>query len=466
MSQRVPRDLNFAWAPLPTVFEDLGGAEWARAATRLAEPGGWPNVLVAGWLQAIGRSGAAFTLATVPWTALLLVATAALAWRGAGAWGAVAGVAWVAQVPVLVLATRDGWVHGPEAALVATAAALLVADPGLARRRTAAGLAVAGALAIALRPSGLGWIGLVGLAAIAGWTGRRPERWGHVVVVAAAWAIAALAPLPLLRGYLAGKAAVRERYAVEVAGLAPQLAVHLGVVAAALLGVSVVAAVVARGSATGPRPDAGALDARDRRLRAALLAGWLAVPFVLAAASRAGLDNFLLLYVGLGVVAARGLGTRVRGRPVLAWIAVVALVLTSGARLAADLAPTAPAPPRVATLLDETCPRRGPKKPCLLVADQGLYFPGSEEPGRLELFLLREDAVRFVSLHRPQMAAAAAAVATWECPADPYGHRPGADRTPGRQAAMAQLVAARKLAPAWSGPLEGCTFTWWTPGGR
>jgi hypothetical protein len=463
-----PHDLNDAYPVLPVVYAQLQHGQLLAALGVLPAPGGWYNLALAGWLQLFGRSGPVFTAATIPGTTLLLLAVAGLARRWWGPWAAVAATALAAQIPLLAFLGAAGWIHMPETTLVAGGAWLLAADPGLARWRSVVGLALCGALAITLRDSGLLWIGLLGLAAAASRARREPgggRRWGpRAAFVVLPWVLAAAIVLPSLRRYVGGKIDVRARYARVVEAPWEQVWMHLGAVSATLVGIGLVALAFARlRPAAPPRETRPAAPAGASRLRRLLLAGWLLVPLGLLAVFRSGLDNFPLFYVALALVAGAGLGTR----PGLALLAVVGWVGATGARFLGDV--TAPAAPpaegRVEALLDATCPDRG-VTPCLVIVDQGLFHPRSEEPGLLEAFLLREDHLRVAPLverHPPGPPAPPAALATWSC-----GARDAAwiDRFPTREAELTALITRWQLAPAWIGEAEGCTFSWLTPGGE
>jgi hypothetical protein len=194
------------------------------------------------------------------------------------------------------------------------------------------------------------------------------------------------------------------------------------------------------------------------------LVAWGLAPLGLFAAFHTGLDNFPLFFVAFALVAGLGLGRW----PALAMVAVVAWAGTTAARARDDLGPPVDLPSRrVTALLDATCPSRRAGAECVVAVDQGLFFPGSEEPGMLELFLLREDAVRIVPLHdrRRLMAAKPAALATWHCEGMTDGRARGDERFPGIAAAREDVIARQGLAEAWSGTAEECRFAWLTPGG-
>jgi hypothetical protein len=206
---------------------------------------------------------------------------------------------------------------------------------------------------------------------------------------------------------------------------------------------------------------------RPAREAAVLLGGWAAAALGLYGAFRAGLDNFPLLYVAAAVGAGLGLATR----PWATGLAVVGWLAYTGVTAVHDVT----GPPRpdqagaVARLLDATCPARSPTAPCVVVADDGLFAPRPEEPGRLELFLLREDAVRVTSLRetRPQ-GPSPAAFATWSCGAQPGGpaDAKGGPRDPRGEGKRGAVVARWRLAEVWSADVDGCTFRWMTPDGK
>ncbi len=452
-----PRDLNLAYRALPELYEQLGRGEGVAALTRLREPGGWYNAAIAAWLHLAGPSGPAFAMVSIPWVGLVVLATAGLARTWFGPWAAVAAAAWVAQVPGVTRVARGAWIHTPEAALTTLGAWAFARDPSLARVGTVVTLALTGGLTLALRPSGIVWVGLLGLAAVARWRPLPPLRAGLVV---AAWLLGSLVPLPLLRTYLGGKMGVRAHYAAVVEGLPTELGHLVGVVPAliALVGIGLLLAV--RPPATGGGPDA--------RLRAVVVGGWLLAPLAILAVFRTGLDNFPLVFVAVALLAGRGLGgARPAWRSTGVGLAVAGWALGLASNVREDLTPpSAPnASHRVAALIDATCPTRTARQGCTVVVEQSLFYPRAEEPGWLELFLMDERALRLVPLHQRGLAARGvpAALATWECGAQDHLAR-GA--RPSRDADLRGLVTRGRLAPAWSVEADGCTFWWLTRDGR
>lgn len=467
-----PRDLNLAYAVLPRAYDDMAQGAMRGLAGLGAQPGGWYNVAIAAWLHAVGPSGPAFAAVSVLWTALSLVAVAGLGRAWGGRWAGATAAAVVAQIPFVSLSTRAGWVHAPEAALTLVGAWALTADPGGRRWRTALVLALTGAAVITLRPSGLFWVAGLGVAAaVARW--RTPERgrvwvWGGVVT---AWAATAAVPLPLFGAYLHDKLGLRARYGAAVAGLPEQLGVQLQPVAGALVavGVGLLLAGVVRGARSGTeRPF----------VAAALIAPWLAAPPALYALFHTGVDNFPLLHVALGLLAGMGWaaplrwsgGATARIAPAVAALPLLAWAVGLGAAVQDHAGPRAPdAADRLRALLDATCPGRARGRTCVVLSDASLFYPQSEEPGTLELFLMGERRVRLVHVHQRQLAQslAPAAFGSWTCGADDAR---GVERYPTLVADRAALVQRWNLAPAWHAPaLPGeppdCTYWWLTPGG-
>jgi hypothetical protein len=427
LARDLPRDLNLAYLALPPLY--------AGDVRLLLEPGGWYNGLLAAWMRLVGPSGPAFAAVPIVWVALTVLGAAGMARAWAGDRAAIAAAAVAAQAPAIVMIARTGWIHAPEAALLSLGGWALATDPALSRWRTVAALAVTGALALSLRTSGLVWVGVLAVASLRGW---RRLPW-----VLAAWALASAPLWPTFAQYVGGKAGVRERYAMTVEGLGHQLLFHLGPGGCAL---------VLLGAAL--------LRVRPPVPLGVLVGGWAAAALGLYAAFRAGLDNFPLLYVAAAVVAGAGLGARTwaTGLAVAAWLAY------TGVTAWHDL--TGPPKPdqaaTIARLLDETCPTRSPASPCVVVADDGLFAPFPEEPGRLELFLMGEEATRVTSLRETRMNGPAPhAFATWSCPA-----QRGGPRDPRGQQKRAGLVARWGMAEVARTPFEDCEFVWMRPTAR
>lgn len=469
--QSFPRDLNLAYRPLPIAYDQLGNGFWAALGHTLVQPGGWYNGLLASWLHLVGPSGVCFELFMVPWFGLLLLATALLtrAWRDDVT--ALAATSIVAQMPVLLLSSRLGWVHIPETALVLLATWVLTVDGAISRWSTSILLGIAGFLVITLRPSGLLWMGIVGavgaLSAISAALRRRrqdnapsggpttPLRVLRPALVAAFWGVAALVPLPLLRGYTAGKLGLHDRYANAVPPLLPQLVDHLG---GFLLICAVMSVVLGLGRAVVSGKGKGPATSQFGMVGTLTL--WAVASLLMYAVVRCGLDNFPLLYVGTAIA----VGAALRfAHPVVALVPVAGWLVLAGARTLEELGPSPPLPSsRVTALLDATCPDRGPKQRCVVVTDQGLFTPRSEEPGELELFLMRESSVVLLTVHQRQaMVLKPAALATWSCGAaqDAIWRQ----RSPRGEQERDAIIARWALTATTKLGAEGCTFSWWTP---
>ncbi|MFZ5481392.1 MAG: hypothetical protein ACOZNI_31820, partial [Myxococcota bacterium] len=229
----LPRDMNLAWQQVPAMYAQLAAGEWGRFGALAVGPGGWIQAAMAAWLRLVGPGPAAFSAPAIRWVGLTIVSVAGMAWAWGGPRAGVAAAATVAQLPAIVMVARTGWVHTPEAALMALAGWAHAADPKLTRARTLAALAIAGALTIMLRPSGLVWVAVLAVVV---------RSWKPLPF----WAIAALPTLPVLRQYVGGKVGVRERYAETVEGLAHQLFFHLGPLGCVLVALAVVLAIRGR----------------------------------------------------------------------------------------------------------------------------------------------------------------------------------------------------------------------------
>ncbi len=442
-AQHFPRDLNLAYRPLPVLYDQLGHGFWMPALHTLQQPGGWYNALLALWLHATGPSGIAFSAMGVPWFSLLLIGVARLAWQWRGATTAVAATALVAQLPVLILSSRLGWIHVPEATLVVLAAGVWASDPRLTRPANALWIGIAGALAITLRPSGVLWFLLLGASGgVAGWRagGVRPRAIGMVL---GSWVLAALVPAPIFANYVHGKLGVAERYAGVVPGLGAQLLDQLHVSGIVLVGLGIASLALHRRDSSGPRG--------GDPLHRLILAGWVLASLAMYAVVHCGLDNFPLFYVGLSMIAAAGL-SRGRSGPWLTALVVLAWALGTAGRAYEELTvhPELPST-RVHALLDATCPHRDAKHRCIVVADGGLFVPHSEEPGGLELFLMQEPGVDLYSVgQRRAEGLRPDGLATWQCGAQPAS--PATDA----------LVSRWGLSPSFEAPVEGCEFRWFT----
>ena len=282
--QRLPRDLGLFYQRVPLLWAALHGTGRAGAWKLLGGTGGWYELALAGWLSLTGRSAQAFMLVDAGWLLALLwlcgQAAAALAGKERARAAALSAVLLAAGTPVLILRARVSWLHLPEAVLVLAAAVPWLRDPTL--ERGSVRMALFGALALLLRPSALAWLVPLGLALA---LGRPPRR--RLLAVGGTWLLAALPALWSLPGYLAPKLAGRERYALDVPGLAAQFMPTMGPL---LPAVALIGLVLA-----------------PRRLRGRFLLAWVLLPALLWLAFRAGLDNFLVGPAALAILAGAGL---------------------------------------------------------------------------------------------------------------------------------------------------------------
>lgn len=473
---RWPRDRGLYYESLPMIYERMGSLDGipdvlAAFGTR----GGWYNVLLASCLRVFGRHPDVFAALDVFWVAAVVALTGSFARQLAGPLAGLAATAVVASCPVVILTGRMSWIHTPEAALVLGAAVALVRDPGLAHWRTVGVAALCAALALALRPSAVVWVATLLPLLYPAWRAGQVRRIG---VVALACFIGALPLLQNLGSYMAAKVEARDRYVLQVAGLAGQLRAVYGV-PVLVLGLV--------GLALALRP------VRVRALPGVVLVSWLLVPVGLFVLFRTGLDNFPFLAPGLAVLV--GLAFAERPRAVVATVAVFVLYhapqyfgsVDKSSPLAPAFAALEIAPPphaggyyhpisgsgdsEVFQLLAATCPA-DPALPCHVAVDQGLFEPYSEDPGRLELFLGGWSRVRVLPLHQKN-----ADVARWEIVALANFHCQGGDdlwrgRYPTTMPNLRALVNRYRLAVAWQGqPREGrskymCSRLWLTPDGR
>ncbi|RME27274.1 MAG: hypothetical protein D6798_04930 [Deltaproteobacteria bacterium] len=480
-------DLNRAHEMLPAIqrWLDAPDAPVRGLSSLLLHGGAFYDLLLALLLRAPLPGRPTCALVGVGWLALLLVATGRLARAVAGAWRRVspaaaetAAVALVASTPLVVGATRLGWVHLPEAALLCTLVAAWAGDRALTRPGAVAVVAGAGAFALGLRPSALPWLVAVAGALVLGFPAGGDRR--RVAAALLPWGFGLPGTVLDLPDYLAEKLAARPRYLAQVADLADQVRAEVGLVPLllALAGAALALPVLRRAGRALPT----------------LLLVLVGLGGVLAAGSGAGIDNFTVAWPALCVLAGAGLG-RFRlaaALPVLPWA-----LLTLSSWLPAELArrvlvvlPGSPpgyaddhpgnplrvypafGEPQVRALLDATCPDRGlGPGGCRVAVDHGLFRATAEEPGRFELAVMGEHRVTLVDLARGGDGAAPSlgvddgpvdALARFRCRAEEPAWR---RRHPGAAARARAVIDAQQLALAWAIDLDHhCRFEWWTPG--
>lgn len=480
LDARLPRDLSLVLVAVPDLAAALRAGELGTVLAAFLEQGGWWQVLVA--LASLLPLPGGLALQLVFGGALggALLAAGAVARRLGGAWAGPAAVALCLGTPGLVVQARSGWIHVPEAALVTGCVAVWLADPDLSRRRSQVGLALLGGLALLLRASATGWLGLLALA-LALHLGR--AGWRRLLLPGLAWAVAAIPVLVALEGYLGAKAGARAGYLSAVPPLWPQLLGWLALLplVAGLLGTALLLLRSPRGTLQRPG--------------ARLLLAWGQVPILAYAVSRAGVDNFTPGAVALAVLGGWGLAGEdtpwPRPRRVLGLVTALAAALALG--LPQLLPPVkgplhgvlvglgVPAGPGltnqalpwmlwgqrdVDALLAASCPEPLGEADCFVAVDQGLYLPGGEEPGRLELFLADLDHVHLVDLRDraagPETPEVHGAM-RYDCQGSDGSFT---SRFPEARGNLEALAAAQGLEQVWTSWIGGpCSAHWLTPGG-
>lgn len=459
MERSFPRDLNLAYGALPEIYARMANGRYGELSHFIMQPGGWYNAALAAWLHLAGRSGLAFTAAGALWAGLLPFAAYRLgsasgtsegaASEGEGTrarWAGTGAAALVAAAPGLTFQAQAGWIHIPEAALVALAAAAFAHDSGLWKRSTVATMAACGGLAIGVRPSGVTWVLVLAVALFAAPQPRREWR-VRACTIGAIWLLACRVPLPVMLAYSRDHWAIRGRYIDLIPNIADQFVHELGV-PGLMFTVGGLGTLAIRRFAM----------ARSVRF---IVLGWILLALAMFAAVRCGLDNFPLLFVALAALAGVGLAGDARNGMFLAIFSLASL----GYRLGVDVLSPAPSLPstRIARYLDGTCPDRAHGRPCVVYIDQGLFFPQSEEPGGLELFLMGEGRVQAIALtQRRGGEPAPDALATWNC-----GERDTLwlQRFPHAVDERERVIRQYSLTTASTRETDGCTFLWMTPGG-
>jgi len=456
---RMPTDLSLFWSDLPEFASAVAG-EGALPRDAVLEPGAWLQLAMALAQWVAGPSALVFQLGDALWLGILMVSVSRLLDRFVGPLAALSATCLVGTLPAVIVYARMGWVHLPEAALVT--AAMAVWACGRPGRLQTASVAVLGALALALRPSAVVWLGPFAVGLIAQ---RAP--WP----IAVAWALGALPAALSMPRYIDAKLSARARYALDVPALGEQLTGLLGCLGTGglLLGGALLAVRLWR----GPRPHLAAL---------ALAVVYSATPLVLFFAFRAGLDNFTLGFVSAAVLAGIGLS-------VSRWTtgcAVVAMALFTG------LQHVPPPPPSVDPILaplrlpvdlqlrnawrpfvgwsadDLTSLLRAscPEDRCVLATDRALARPDGEEPGHLVLFLLGlDDRVELLDLRHVgrQMPEHVDALLRFDCPTLESAW---IRRYPDSLTVRAHLVDTLSLQDTWMRRVDQqCAVRWMTPHG-
>jgi hypothetical protein len=459
--ERLPQDRGLYYHDLPAFFSALRGGAFPFAA--LLEPGAWYNLLLAALFAVFGRSVELFRGVDLLWVLLLFLGVGGIARRLHGEKAAFVASALLAAMPVVVVHGRMNLIHTPEAALVVGLVWAWVADRRLERWRTRLLLAVAGGLVLALRPTGLVWVGA--LLPFLVWGGGRPSPWRGLLLPLGIWFLCAIPDLLGIAAYLGPKVLARGRYAAAVPSLLEQLRGLLG-------GTMWLAFLLAPLGFRRSGPPGG------------LFLLWTLLPFALWALFRAGLDNFPLLAPGLALLASGAsvrrprltlslatlfllLSLPSRTRPALGglpWVRPV-IQLLRGSELQGPQNFSRPwagyGEPELKALLTALCPRQGP---CRIVVGSGLLHPEGEECGSFELFLAGVDDVEFTCLqYRPPPETDLHALVRFAC----QGRGKDRGRRGPGHADMERLVQLHKLLPVWGARYDAvCEVRWYVPEGR
>ncbi|MFZ5478422.1 MAG: hypothetical protein ACOZNI_16760, partial [Myxococcota bacterium] len=159
----------------------------------------------------------------------------------------------IAAMPWLFLEARGGGVAVVEAALVAGALALLVADRGMARAWTAPAVAGLGALALMLRDEAHWFVWPLGILLFS-----RGRRWGRVLLVLVAWGVAGAPAVFRIAdaALLSWRGGLESRVDPGSVSTILRLATSGAVGLVGLAGIGLAVVVGARRVRAGDRPDA------------------------------------------------------------------------------------------------------------------------------------------------------------------------------------------------------------------
>ncbi len=491
VDQRLPRDLGNFYDLVPSFWNLLndGLVRWGPQGRPAPwDSGVWYQGALALWLSLTGPGAIPFRLVDLGWMALnlLLVGLAAAALvrarggdRGEQRAALAIAVLLAGGSRVMTIVPRMSWLHVVEVGLVFLAAVPWLRDPRL--RRGAPLVALAGALALLLRSSGLPWVLPLGVAIVIGVGGERPDG-KRLGLIALSWLLAALPSLIKLADYLGPKIKARERYARNVGQIQDQVMSLLGPLLPALLIIGLLGLLAL---ARGRKGREGA--AAFPWIPVLLLLAWGAGSFLLWALFRAGLDNFLVGFAALFALAGAGWA---RWPRVGLALALPSWLLIAAAQLLPEPAPTSwwagammrihlPMHPglrdtmlpytnwgrvHMGQLLDATCPPQGR---CVVSVDQGWLVPYSEDAGNLEVFLMNRQQVDLFNLSSPGAETgivASHALLHYECG---RGDQMWRERYPKSLSRVHATVNALQMRLAWMHDMgEDCIVQWWTPGGR
>lgn len=468
---RIPSDPGLYYRDLPQRYADWQALDLSAIFNGLIDSTGWYNALIALVMVPLGVSPQLFAMFGALWVTLILVGVGLIARKLHSPAAGLAAVCLTAAMPAVFLMGRTAWIHTPETALVLLLVAAWLHDRTLEHRRTVAAMALLGVLAVALRPSGAIWVGLLTPLLVLG----APRRWLRILAVAVAWLVSLAVPLSNAEHYMLAKAQARDRYADQLPDLMVQIIALVGHLPLGMVGVGVAAGGISL------------LVRRPKRLEAMLvvLLLWPGAALLLWAVFKTGLDNFPLIAPGLAILAAWGLARL--ARPLAAvtvpvfllvyipqWIPAASLMSLHripGAGLylhGSDIKNHYRVYQRygwadLEALVAATCG----EEQCILAIDQGLLEPFSEDIGALELFLAGADTVELVTIRHGKLHPSLDISALVEFHCDSEADLQWRQRFPDSIDNLTTILSTYRLQPAWSRPVRsGCEVIWMTPDGE
>ncbi len=467
---RIPSDPGLYYRDLPQRYADWQALDLSAILTGLKSSTGWYNALIGLVMVLVGVSPQLFAAFGAVWVALLLIGVGLIARRLGGPPAGLGAVCLAGAMPAIFLMGRTAWIHTPETALVLLLVASWSADRTLERRRTVVLVALLGVLTVALRPSGVIWVGMLTPLLLV----HAPRRWLRIVAVALCWAAALVVPLDNAEYYMLAKAQARDRYAEQLPELVVQVIALVGHLPLLAVGAGLLAGVVSL------------IVRRPKTLESLIvvLLLWPGIALLLWGVFQSGLDNFPLIAPGLAILAGWGLARLARPL-VLVTVPVFLLVYVPQWIPTAALQPLHRIPGAglylygsdiknhyrvyqrygwsdLRGLIDATCPDRD----CIIAVDQGLLEPFSEDIGALELFLMGAEEVKLVTIRHGRLHPSLNIDALVEFHCDSEADLQWRQRFPDSVENLTKILADYKLEPVWSRLIrDGCEVLWLTPEG-
>ncbi|MFT5681974.1 MAG: hypothetical protein ACI8RZ_002892 [Myxococcota bacterium] len=468
---RIPSDQGLYYRDLPQRYADWQALDLSAIMTSLGESTGWYNALIALAMVVFGVSPQLFATFGAVWVGLILVGVGLIARKLHSPAAGLAAVCLAAAMPAVFLMGRTAWIHTPETALILTLVAVWVWDRTLEHRRTVVALALLGMLTVALRPSGVIWVGMLTPLLMV----HAPRRWLRIGAVALSWLVSLAVPLDNAEHYMLAKAQARERYADQLPDLMVQIIALVGHLPLGVVAVGLVAGII---SLLVRRP-------KTWESLIVVLLLWPGGSLLLWSLFQAGLDNFPLIAPGLAILGGWGLARLGRplallGVPVFLlvyipqWVPTASLMSLHripGAGLylhGSDIKNHYRVYQRygwadLQALIAATCG----EAQCIVAVDQGLLEPFSEDIGALELFLTEaDDTVKLVSIRNgtPHSSLDINALVEFHC--DSEADLQWRQRFPQSIDNLTTILSDYKLQPVWSRPVRnGCEVIWMTPEG-